>query len=119
MKRTAIFGLLLFSIALLLLGLFNPDQYHFPRCPFLSLTGFKCPGCGSQRAIHHLLHGDVLHSIRMNLLFLPGIVYAGTGFLLSAFQPDGWTAVQQKWYGRNAAYVALAIIVVFWIGRNL
>jgi len=38
---------------------------------------------------------------------------------LSAFQPDGWTAVQQKWYGRNAAYVALAIIVVFWIGRNL
>jgi hypothetical protein len=55
----------------------------------------------------------------MNLLFIPGIVYAGTGFLLSAFQPDGWTAIQQKWYGKNAAYVALVVIIVFWVGRNL
>ena len=31
----------------------------FPRCPFLTLTGLKCPGCGSQRAIHCLLHADI------------------------------------------------------------
>jgi hypothetical protein len=119
LKRDTVFALLLFGAALLILGLFNPDHYHFLRCPFLTLTGFKCPGCGSQRAIHYLLHGDVVQAARMNLLFIPGIVYAGTGFLLSAFQPNGWTAIQQKWYGKNAAYVALVVIVVFWIGRNL
>lgn len=31
----------------------------FPRCPFLSLTGLRCPGCGSQRALHSLLHGEI------------------------------------------------------------
>ena len=31
----------------------------FPRCPFLSITGWRCPGCGSQRAIHAILHGYV------------------------------------------------------------
>jgi len=119
LKRNSIFGLLLVCTALLLLGLFNPVQYHFLRCPFLVLTGFQCPGCGSQRAIHYLLHGDILQAMRLNLLFIPGIVYAGTGFLLSAFDVKGWPAIQQKWYGKNAAYVALVIILAFWVGRNL
>lgn len=119
MKRNTLLGILLFCIALLLLGLFNPEQYHFPRCPFLSLTGFKCPGCGSQRAMHYLLHGDVMAAARMNLLFIPGIIYAGTGFLLSAMEPKGWEEIQKKWYGRNAAWIAFVIIVVFWIGRNV
>jgi hypothetical protein len=119
LKRKALVGLLLFSVALVILGLFNPEYYHFPRCPFLSLTGFQCPGCGSQRAIHALLHGHILYAFRMNLIFIPGIIYAGTGFLLSAFNPNGWSVLQRKWYGQRAAYIALMIIIVFWIGRNL
>ncbi len=119
MKRSAFFGLLLFGAALLIIGLFSPDQFHYPRCPFLSLTGFRCPGCGSQRAIHYLLHGEVVQAARMNLLFLPGILYAGTGFLLSVLNPNGWPAIQQRWYGKNAANIALVVIVVFWVGRNL
>jgi hypothetical protein len=27
-----------------------------PKCPFYDLTGYKCPGCGTLRGIHHLLH---------------------------------------------------------------
>lgn len=30
-----------------------------PRCPLLTLTGLECPGCGSQRAVHALLNGDL------------------------------------------------------------
>jgi hypothetical protein len=119
LKRSTIFGILLFCAALLLLGLFNPEQYHFPRCPFLSLTGFQCPGCGSQRAMHYLLHGHIVQAARMNLLFIPGIIYAGTGFLLSAMEPKGWTEIQKKWYGQRAAWVAFFIIILFWIGRNI
>lgn len=29
-----------------------------PRCHFKALTGFDCPGCGFQRALHAALHGD-------------------------------------------------------------
>ena len=31
----------------------NPGTY--PICPFLGLTGFHCPGCGTLRALHQLL----------------------------------------------------------------
>ena len=35
---------------------FDPTTTRlFPKCAFYALTGFKCPGCGSQRAIHALL----------------------------------------------------------------
>ena len=30
-----------------------------PGCPFLGLTGWFCPGCGSSRAIRALVSGDV------------------------------------------------------------
>ena len=35
----------------------NPaDISGFPRCPFLVLTGYQCPGCGTLRGIHSLLN---------------------------------------------------------------
>ncbi|MDE6812020.1 MAG: DUF2752 domain-containing protein [Muribaculaceae bacterium] len=30
-----------------------------PKCIFRMLTGLECPGCGSQRVAHALLHGDL------------------------------------------------------------
>ncbi len=49
----------------------DPEQSRlFPRCLFLSLTGYKCPGCGSQRMLHALLHGDVTAAWRQNALLL-------------------------------------------------
>ena len=56
-----------------LLGVYfflDPEQHFFPKCPFLWLSGWKCPGCGSQRAVHHLLHGDVTEALRVNFLFV-------------------------------------------------
>ncbi|HEX8505093.1 MAG TPA: DUF2752 domain-containing protein [Hymenobacter sp.] len=46
----------------------NPAHYPFPRCPFYVLTGLYCPGCGSQRATHALLHGRVVQAASFNLL---------------------------------------------------
>ena len=31
----------------------------FPPCPSPWLTGFHCPGCGTLRSLHRLLHGDL------------------------------------------------------------
>lgn len=42
----------------------------FPKCPFKVLTGLQCPGCGSQRAIHALLHGDIAAAWRFNALLV-------------------------------------------------
>ena len=53
-------GILAVSVLALIYYKFNPsDIAIFPKCPFLLLTGLKCPGCGSQRAIHSLLHFSI------------------------------------------------------------
>src|SRR5882762_3500779 len=55
-----------------LLFTFNPVQFGFyPVCQFYKTTGLLCPGCGSLRALHNLLHGHLAEAFRFNqLLFL-------------------------------------------------
>lgn len=40
-------------------------------CPVHGLTGGFCPGCGSTRAVHELLHGDIAGSLVCHPLVLP------------------------------------------------
>lgn len=55
---------LLFWVALgvsglAVLGWGDPTSPTWPlRCPSFALLGIFCPGCGSQRAVHSLLHGE-------------------------------------------------------------
>lgn len=47
-----------------------------PPCPSRWLTGLFCPGCGSTRALHALLHGDLPGALAMNpllVLSLPAV----------------------------------------------
>ena len=45
------------AMSLLFLYFFNPAEISiFPRCPFYALSGLKCPGCGTLRGIHCLMH---------------------------------------------------------------
>ncbi|HEX8006255.1 MAG TPA: DUF2752 domain-containing protein, partial [Trebonia sp.] len=39
---------------------------HYPLCPFLAVSGFYCPGCGTLRAVHALAHGDPLAALGLN-----------------------------------------------------
>ncbi len=51
-----------------------------PRCLFRELTGWKCPGCGSQTALMALLDGNPAEAFRANpaipfyLLYLAAIL---------------------------------------------
>ena len=62
MKRRTTTGM---AIAAVLGGLavvyrFPPTEYSFyPRCPIYLTTHWLCPGCGSTRALHSLLHFDI------------------------------------------------------------
>jgi hypothetical protein len=54
-----------------LIFLVNPAASSlFPSCPLHTLTGLYCPGCGSTRAIHQLLHGHFATAFRFNPLLL-------------------------------------------------
>ena len=71
----------LFLAALVLLHSSNPATSGlFPPCPFLWLTGWYCPGCGSLRALHQLLHGNVRAAFAFNpfaVLTFPFLAYGG------------------------------------------
>ncbi len=64
------------AIAVLaLLCFFDPSTSAiFPPCPTNALTKLHCPGCGTLRAMHALLHGDVKEALSQNILaviFIP------------------------------------------------
>jgi Protein of unknown function (DUF2752). len=115
---------ILLSLAGLLLltayYLFDPAVHPFPQCPSYWLTGLQCPGCGSQRALHQLLHGHFREALQHNSLMVVGLPYVLFGLLL---EYTAWgrrqESLKRKWYGRTAARIAFAAIVVFTIGRNL
>lgn len=57
------------TAGLLVVALNDPaSSGFFPPCIFLKLTGFECPGCGSTRCLHQLLHGNVKEALDLNLL---------------------------------------------------
>jgi len=45
-----------------------------PPCVFYSLTGIYCPGCGSTRCLHALVHFDLPQAFSMNPLLVLSLV---------------------------------------------
>jgi hypothetical protein len=98
---------------------FEPGKSgFFPVCPFRALTGFTCPGCGSTRGLHHLLHGELLGAFQLNpliVLVLP--------FLLFALVRYTYAVLRGKPMKKNqldAKYIWMLFVVVlsFWVFRN-
>src|SRR5262245_36358819 len=70
-RRPAFVALLAILGSAAVLFWFNPAQSGFyPTCYFHSWTGLLCPGCGSLRAMHQLLHGDIVAAMHFNVLFV-------------------------------------------------
>jgi hypothetical protein len=100
--------------------MYNPATNHFPKCPFLQLTGYQCPGCGSQRAIHHLLNFEVKEAFALNPLLLVSIPYLLVGFLFeTVVLNERMLTIRKFLFGSKAIQVILVAVLSFWIGRNL
>ncbi|MCW0374816.1 DUF2752 domain-containing protein [Xanthomonas sacchari] len=48
----------------------NVPGNPLPGCPFRALTGLYCPGCGSTRCLHALVHLDLAHAWTSNPLLV-------------------------------------------------
>lgn len=108
------------AVALVLFYLFvDPSSSRWvPQCAFLRITGWECPGCGSQRALHALLHGDIAGAWNHN----PFAVAALPLIALLAF--SSCTRLKYpKLYARihnvPALIALLAATVAWFLYRNL
>jgi hypothetical protein len=111
-------SLLLGMAAALMLYCFDPVHFHFyPVCIFHQTTGLFCPGCGTLRALHQLLHGQIAAAFRFNALFVLTLPLV-CGYLLrvALAQAAGRPAplIRPAWL-----WLALAAMIVFGILRNL
>jgi hypothetical protein len=101
------------------LFIFEPGKSgFFPACPFRALTGFTCPGCGSTRGLHRLLHGDVVAAFEFNplmVLSLPFLIYALLRYTNAAVRGRPINTNHL-----NAKYIwgLLVVILSFWVYRN-
>ena len=106
-----VFGLIYFALDPSSSGL-------FPRCVFLSMTGFKCPGCGSQRAIHALLHGDVIGAFRYNAFLLIAIPW-----IALCLYAESRRVPNPRLYARLNSplliWLFLAMLLLWWLLRNI
>jgi len=115
-------ALLLIGLALvgvIIYGMFDPAQVTwFPRCPFLSLTGYRCPGCGSQRAIHALLHGDLATAWHYNAALvtsIPFIIALIVAEILRTRRPRLYALLNS----RPIIILVFTLLLAWWLLRNL
>jgi len=87
----------------------NPETSRlFPPCPVFAVTGLYCPGCGSTRASHHLMHGRVATAMTFNPLMVISIPIVVAMLLRPRITRRPITA-----------WAAAAILIVYALLRNL
>ena len=121
--RTRLFGPLVLMTVLAsgatVVFFFDPAEHGFyPICFLHLVTGLNCPGCGSMRAMHELLHGHFGDAARLNLLFvlaLPFGLWSAGRHMVSRLsgQPVAF-AIRPAWL-----WALLAVSAAFTVIRNL
>ncbi|MEO0404969.1 MAG: DUF2752 domain-containing protein, partial [Bacteroidota bacterium] len=92
----------------------------FISCPIYSVSGYECPGCGSQRAIHDVMHFRLVDAFKHNAMVLLMLPYIFFGFI---YQYLNITEVKKIWirknmYGGKIMLLIIAAVLVFGILRN-
>lgn len=89
-----------------------------PQCLFNRLTGLQCPGCGSQRMLHALLHLRPAEAFRANpvaLMLLPYLMLLLCVEVRRNKTPRLYAALASP----TAIAVILLILLAWAILRNL
>lgn len=97
------------------------DSIWINECTLHRFTGLECPGCGGQRSLHLLLHGEILQALHYNAFFviaLPFLAYfyymairvyvLGQKEYLKSF-------IFRPWFGISL----IVFVVLFFILRNI
>ncbi len=102
---------------------YNPENYRFfPKCPVYLLTGYKCPGCGSQRAFYNLFHGDLVTAFMYNPLMILLIPYVLFGIYIEYMADRNSPRIvhlRNLFFGKWAVLILAVIILLYTIFRNL
>lgn len=108
---------LLGLVGLFLVYSINPtESQRFPKCPFYRFTDLHCPGCGTTRATHQFLHGNVLRGLAYNPILSIVVPLLGLLCWEQLGRARGWHVWPvARWI---SSWIVWAI-VIYWVARNV
>jgi Protein of unknown function (DUF2752) len=91
----------------------NPQaELSFLHCPFLALTGLQCPGCGTMRGLHALMHGEFVRAFALNpmaMVMIPVLIfYAGRAAIFPEAESERSPLPMQ---------IIAGVVIIFWVLR--
>ncbi len=90
-----------------------------PVCPTKSLLGIVCPGCGSLRMLHSLMHGDIAAAVRFNALGLVAVLLLVWAWAAWFYGRVTDRRVRSWQHHRWSALTTLVMVVAWFVIRNL
>ncbi len=98
---------------------FDPIEAGWmPRCIWKVATGTDCPGCGSQRMAHAIMHGDLegaWHANAYALCTLPVILF----LIVLEFSRDRYPKLYARVHHKAVILTLAFTVIAWWILRNL
>ncbi|CAO5231313.1 DUF2752 domain-containing protein [Frankia sp. AgKG'84/4] len=91
---------------------------HYPTCPFRWATSLDCPGCGTLRALHQVLHGHVGEAANYNLFFVVVAPILTVGWVVAIARAAGWRRGLPRVPPRLLPAIPV-LVIAFWVLRNL
>ena len=88
-----------------------------PRCIWKVFTGTDCPGCGTQRMAHALVHGDFAAAWKANAFAFVMLPVVGFLILLEFFR-ERHPSLYRRVHSPAAIAILTAAILAWWILRN-
>ncbi|HWT27763.1 MAG TPA: DUF2752 domain-containing protein [Mobilitalea sp.] len=88
-----------------------------PACPFYKLLHFYCPACGNTRSVKALLRGDLLSSLRYNIVPVIVLIFSLCAYIELAAYSFGKPVhiISRK---RSFYIIGLILIMIYVILRN-
>jgi len=114
----SIIGIALFCIIFFLYNTEN-ERYFLP-CIFYQLTGYQCPGCGTQRAIHSLLHLNIKQGFFYNPILVIAIPLIILLVYLEHFKgKNRFPKLHKALSSKIFILIVFIFIMTYWILRNI
>lgn len=89
-----------------------------PKCLWKLATGTDCPGCGSQRMAHALMHGDLRAAWHANAYALCMLPLIG-GMIWLEFSRERYPQIYRKVHSPLLIWALAGSVLIWWVVRNL
>jgi hypothetical protein len=98
---------------------FQPGRTgFFPGCPFRALTGLNCPGCGTTRALHQLLHGHIIAAFELNPLTFLLWPFLACCLIIYTRSAITGRPLPRMSLSPTYGWILMIAILGFWVFRN-